>query len=124
MIKSRICELLNIKYPLLQGGMAWVSTAELAAAVSNAGGLGIIGSALMSPEILRNEIKKAKELTTRPFGVNLMLLSPQIKELVEVVINNDVPVVTTGAGNPGIYMEAFHKKGIKVIPFKYFKDFA
>lgn len=116
MIKSRICELLNIKYPLLQGGMAWVSTAELAAAVSNAGGLGIIGSALMSPEILRNEIKKAKELTTRPFGVNLMLLSPQIKELVEVVINNDIPVVTTGAGNPGIYMEAFHKKGIKVIP--------
>ncbi|MBI5042666.1 MAG: enoyl-[acyl-carrier-protein] reductase FabK [Nitrospirae bacterium] len=116
MIKSRICELLNIKYPLLQGGMAWVSTAELAAAVSNAGGLGIIGSAVMSPEILRNEIKKAKEMTTRPFGVNLMLLSPQIKELVEVVINDGVPVVTTGAGNPGIYMEVFHKKGIKVIP--------
>ncbi|MBI3353781.1 MAG: enoyl-[acyl-carrier-protein] reductase FabK [Nitrospirae bacterium] len=116
MIKSRICELLNIEYPILQGGMAWVSTASLAAAVSNAGGLGIIGSAAMTAEILREEIKKTKSLTTRPFGVNLMLMSQQIKGLVDIVLEEGVPVVTTGAGNPGIYMETFHKKGIKVIP--------
>lgn len=116
MIESRICDLLGIKYPILQGGMAWVSTAELVAAVSEAGGLGIIGAAAMSPETLRGEIIRAKKLTTKPFGVNLMLMMGCIKEQIEVVIDEGVPVVTTGAGNPGTLIEKLHSKGVKVIP--------
>lgn len=116
MFNSDICKLLNIKYPIMQGGMAWLGTAELVAAVSNAGGLGVIGAGHMPPDILRNEIKKAKALTTKPFGVNIMLMSPFVKEVMAVVIEERVPVVTTGAGNPGEYIPALKEIGSKVIP--------
>lgn len=116
MFNQTICELLNIKYPIMQGGMAWIGTAELVAAVSNAGGLGIIGTGHMPPEALKNEIKKAKSLTTKPFGVNIMLMSPFVKEVMDVVIEERVPVVTTGAGNPGEYIGALKEIGAKVIP--------
>ena len=115
-MKTRICELLNIDYPILQGGMAWVATAELAAAVSEAGGLGIIGAGNMPADLLRAEIEKARKLTSRTFGVNLMLLSPYIDDVIEVVIDSRVPVVTTGAGNPGKYLDALKQVGTKVIP--------
>lgn len=116
MFNSKICELLKIKYPILQGGMAWIGTAELASAVSNAGGLGLIGAGHMPPDALRNEIRKAKALTKKPFGVNIMLMSPFVKEVMEVVIDEKVPVVTTGAGNPGEYIPALKEIGTKVIP--------
>ncbi len=116
MLKTKITEKFNIEYPIFQGGMAWVATAELAAAVSNAGALGIIGAGSMTSEMLDKEIKKAKSLTTKPFGVNLMLLLPHIEELIEVVIQNRVPVVTTGAGNPGPFVDRLKAAGIKVVP--------
>lgn len=116
MLNSKICQLLNIKYPILQGGMAWVATAELAAAVSNAGGLGLIGAGHMPPDALKAEIRKAKKLTDKPFGVNIMLMSPFVKEVMQVVIDERVPVVTTGAGNPGEYIPALREIGTKVIP--------
>lgn len=116
MIKTKICEMLGIEYPILQGGMAWVATAELAAAVSNAGGLGVIGAGHMPPDELRSEIRKAKALTNKPFGVNIMLMSPFVKEVMAVVIDERVPVVTTGAGNPGEYIPALKEIGCKVIP--------
>ncbi len=100
----------------MQGGMAWIGTAELVAAVSNAGGLGVIGAGHMPPDILRNEIRKAKSLTKNPFGVNIMLMSPFVKEVMAVVIDEKVPVVTTGAGNPGEYIPALKEIGSKVIP--------
>jgi len=108
--------LLNIKYPIIQGGMANISLAELAAAVSNAGGLGIIASGGWDANRLRSEIRKCKELTDKPFGVNLMLMNPHCDELVEVIIEEKVPVVTTGAGSPGTYIPKFKEVGIKVIP--------
>ena len=111
-----ICKLLNIKYPIFQGGMAWLGTAELAAAVSNAGGLGIIGAGHMPPDLLRAEIQKVKQWTDKPFGVNIMLMSPFVKEVIQVVLDERVPVVTTGAGNPGEYIPAFKEIGTKVIP--------
>ncbi len=111
-----ICKLLGIKYPIFQGGMAWIGTAELASAVSNAGGLGIIGAGHMPPEVLRAEIQKAKKWTEKPFGVNIMLMSPFVKEVMQVVIDEKVPVVTTGAGNPGEYIPALKEIGTKVIP--------
>lgn len=116
MIKSKICELLKIKYPVFQGGMAWVADAELAAAVSNAGGLGIIAAMNMDGETLRAEIKKLKTLTDKPFGVNVMLMSPYAEQVSDVVIEENVPVLTTGAGNPLIYMKKWIAAGIKVIP--------
>ncbi|WP_094605497.1 NADH:quinone reductase [Sporomusa silvacetica DSM 10669] len=116
MLKNKICQLLNIKYPILQGGMAWVATAELAAAVSNAGGLGIIGAGHMPPDALKAEIAKAKNLTNKPFGVNIMLMSPFVKEVMQVVIDERVAVVTTGAGNPGEYIPALKEVGTKIIP--------
>lgn len=116
MPKKNLCELLGIKYPILQGGMAWVATAELAAAVSNAGGLGLIGAGHMPPEPLRAEIQKAKALTTKPFGVNIMLMSPFVKEVMAVVLAERVPVITTGAGNPGEYIPSLKEIGTKVIP--------
>lgn len=116
MLNNTICQLLNIKYPILQGGMAWVATAELASAVSNAGGLGIIGAGHMPPDALRSEIQKTKALTNKPFGVNIMLMSPFVKEVIQVVIEERVPVITTGAGNPGEYIPAFKEIGSKVIP--------
>jgi enoyl-[acyl-carrier protein] reductase II len=116
LFNSKLCQLLNIKYPILQGGMAWVATAELVAAVSNAGGLGVIGAGHMPPDALRNEIQKAKKLTDHVFGVNIMLMSPFVKEVMQVVIDEKVPVVTTGAGNPGEYIPALKEIGTKVIP--------
>jgi len=108
--------MLGIKYPIFQGGMAWASNYELAAAVSNAGGLGIIGAGQMPPELLVQEIRKAKEKTDKPFGVNLILYLTYIEELVDAVIREGVQVVTTGAGNAGPYIKRFHDAGIKVIP--------
>lgn len=115
-IRTRLTELLGIEYPIIQGGMAWTATAELAAAVSNAGGLGIIGAGHMPTDLLREQIMRAKELTDKPFGVNLMLLTPHIDELVQMVLDEQIAVVTTGAGNPGKYMSALKDKGIKVLP--------
>lgn len=115
-MKTRITELLGIKYPIIQGGMAWVSEAKLAAAVSNAGGIGLIAGGSAPADHIRNEIRKAKELTDKPFGVNIMLMSPFAEELAQLVIEEQVAVVTTGAGNPGKYMEGWKQAGIKVIP--------
>lgn len=111
-----ISELLGIKYPIIQGGMAWIADSSLAAAVSNAGGLGIIACGGAEGEWVRNEIRKTKELTTKPFGVNIMLLSPFVDDIMDVVCEEGVPVVTTGAGNPGKYMNRLKSCGIKVIP--------
>ena len=111
-----ICKLLNIKYPIFQGGMAWIGTAELASAVSNAGGLGIIGAGHMPPDILKKEIQKCKERTDKPFGVNIMLMSPFVKEVMQLMLDEKVPIVATGAGNPGEYLPALKENGTKVIP--------
>lgn len=116
MIKSRICDLLNIEYPILQGGMAWVATGELAAAVSEAGGLGIIGSGQAPADWVKNEIQKVKVRTTKPFGVNVMLMSPFLEDVMKVILDERVPVITTGAGNPGKYVPALKEIGTKVIP--------
>ena len=116
MIKTDICDLLQIEYPIFQGGMAWLGTAELASAVSEAGGLGIIGAGHMPPDVFRNEIHKVKERTSKPFGCNIMLMSPFVKEVMEVVVEERVPVITTGAGNPGVYIPALKEIGTKVIP--------
>ncbi len=110
-----ICEMLGIKYPVIQGGMAWIADAELAAAVSNAGGLGLIAAMNSNGEQLREQIKKAKTLTDKTFGVNLMLMSPYIDEAVQVVCEEGIKVVTTGAGNPARYMEQLKAAGVKVI---------
>ena len=116
MIKTPICELFGIEYPVFQGGMAWIADAELASAVSNAGGLGIISAMNSSGERLRKEIRKAKSLTDRPFGVNIMLMSPHVEEVARIVVEERVPVVTTGAGNPAKYIPMWKKAGIRVIP--------
>ncbi|MEE8194881.1 MAG: nitronate monooxygenase [Candidatus Bipolaricaulota bacterium] len=113
---NRICEMLGIRYPIFLGGMAHVSRAPLVAAVSAAGGLGIIGSGGMSPDNLRKEISAVRRKTDTVFGVNLMLLDPYIDEQVNVVLSEHVPVVTTGAGNPAKYMECFAQAGIKILP--------
>ena len=115
-LTTRITRLLGIQHPIIQGGMAWTATWELAAAVSNAGGLGVIGAGHMPTDLLREQIRGAKASTDKPFGVNLMLLTPHIDELVQMVLDEGVSVVTTGAGNPGKYMEALQAKGIKVMP--------
>jgi enoyl-[acyl-carrier protein] reductase II len=115
-IRTRLTEMLGIEHPIIQGGMAWTATAELAAAVSNAGGIGIIGAGLMPTDLLREQIRNAKALTDKPFGVNLMLLTPHIDELVQLVLDEHVPVVTTGAGNPGKYMASLQHEGIRVMP--------
>jgi enoyl-[acyl-carrier protein] reductase II len=108
--------LLEIEYAVIQGGMAWAATAELAAAVSEGGGLGIIGAGHMPTDILREELRKTKQLTKKPFGVNLMLLTPHINELIEVCLEERVPVITTGAGNPGSFINRFKEIGTKVLP--------
>ena len=113
---NRIRQLLNIEYPIIQGGMAWVATYELAAAVSEAGGLGIIAAGNRSGEYLREQIKRMREKTDKPFGVNIMLMSPNAEDIVDIVCDERVPVVTTGAGNPGKYIDRFKELGIKVIP--------
>ncbi|MFI5358847.1 MAG: enoyl-[acyl-carrier-protein] reductase FabK [Halanaerobiales bacterium] len=115
-VDNRLTGLLKIRYPIIQGGMAWIATGELAAAVSEAGGLGVIGAGNAPADVIRKEIQKVKERTDKPFAVNIMLLSPFVDEIAELVIEEKVPVVTTGAGNPGKYIEAFKENGIKVIP--------
>lgn len=115
-METRITKLLGIEYPIIQGGMAWVAEHNLAAGVSAAGGLGLIGGANAPAEVVRKEIRMAKELTDKPFGVNVMLLSPHAEEVAKVVVEEGVKVVTTGAGNPEKYMELWKAAGIKVIP--------
>ena len=115
-MKTRITELLGIEYPIIQGGMAWVAEHNLAAAVSEAGGLGLIGAASAPAEVVREEIRKTRELTNKPFGVNIMLMSPYADEVAKVVVEEGVKVVTTGAGNPGKYMKMWKEAGVKVIP--------
>lgn len=115
-MKTRITELLGIEYPIIQGGMAWVAENNLAAAVSEAGGLGLIGGANAPAEVIRDYIKKVKEVTKKPFGVNIMLMSPHADAIAKVVVEEGVKVVTTGAGNPEKYMEMWKEAGIKVIP--------
>lgn len=115
-MKTEITELLGIQYPVIQGGMAWVAEYHLAAAVSMAGGFGLIGAASAPPEIVREQIRKVKELTDRPFGVNVMLMNPNASEVAKVVVEEGVAAVTTGAGNPAAYMEMWKKAGIRVIP--------
>ena len=116
MIHTRINDLLQIKYPLFQGGMAWIADADLASSVSEAGGLGIIAAGNADGDYVRREIRKAKKLTGKPFGVNIMLLSPHADEVAKVVAEEKVKVVTTGAGNPSKYMELWEERGITVIP--------
>lgn len=115
-METRITKLLGIEYPIIQGGMAWVAEAHLAAAVSAAGGLGIIGAANAPAQWVREQIHKVREITDKPFGVNIMLLSPYAEEVASVVCEEKVPVVTTGAGNPEKYMTMWKEAGIKVIP--------
>ena len=115
-MRKNICEIIDIKYPIFQGAMAWIANASLASAVSNAGGLGIIAGGNAPVDMVRNEIRKAKELTDKPFGVNIMLLSDNAEELAKIVVEEGVKVVTTGAGNPGKYMDMWKEAGIVVIP--------
>jgi len=116
MIKSEICEMLGIRYPVFQGGMAWIADGELAAAVSNGGGLGIIAAGNAPADYVREQIILTKKLTSQPLGVNVMLLSPYADEVAKVIAEEKVAVVTTGAGNPGKYMKMWLEAGIKVIP--------
>lgn len=115
-MKTKVTELLKIEYPIIQGGMAWVAEHHLAAAVSEAGGFGLIGAASAPPEIVREEIRKAKELTDKPFGVNIMLLNPNADEVAKIVVEEGIQAVTTGAGNPEKYMPMWKEAGVKVIP--------
>lgn len=115
-MKKKVTELLQIEYPIIQGGMAWVAEHHLAAAVSEAGGFGLIGAASAPPEIVREEIRKAKELTDKPFGVNIMLLNPNADEVAKIVVEEGIQAVTTGAGNPEKYMPMWKEAGVKVIP--------
>lgn len=115
-LKTKLCDLLNIEYPIIQGGMAWVATGELAAAVSNAGGLGIIGAGNSPAEIVKKNIEIAMERTDKPFGVNVMLMSPFADDVMELLYREKVAVVTTGAGNPGKYIDKLKSAGTRIIP--------
>ena len=115
-LKTELCDLLEIEKPIIQGGMAWVATGELAAAVSSAGGLGIIGAGNAPADVIEKEIEKVRELTDKPFGLNIMLLSPFADDIIELAIEKKVPVITTGAGNPGKHVKRFQEAGSKVIP--------
>lgn len=114
-IRTELCDLLGIQYPIIQGGMAWVATGELAAAVSEAGGLGLIGAGNAPPEAVRSEIHKARSLTRRPFGVNVYFLSPYTEQVIDMLVEERVPVVTTGAGNPGKYIPKIKAAGMKIL---------
>mgnify|MGYP002586594626 CR=1 FL=1 len=116
MLRSKLCSLLGIEYPIFQGGMAWVGEYHLAAAVSEAGGLGIIGAASAPADIVRQQVRDARKLTSRPIGVNVMLLNPNADGVAEVIVEEGVKVVTTGAGNPAKYMDMWKAAGVKVIP--------
>ena len=115
-MKTRICDLLGIEYPIIQGGMAWVATHELAAAVSETGGLGIIGAGGAPASWVREQIRQAKKATDKPFGVNLMLMNPEADQIAQIIAEEKVKVVTTGAGNPGKYIQMWKDAGVKVIP--------
>lgn len=115
-MKTEITELLNIEYPIIQGGMAWVADYHLAAAVSNAGGLGLIGSGGAPASWIKDQIREVKKLTDKPFGVNIMLMNPEADEIAKVIVEEKVPVVTTGAGNPAKYIKEWKEAGVKVIP--------
>ena len=115
-METRITKLLGSKYPMIQGGMAWIAESTLASAVSNAGAVGLIAGGSAPNDYLREQIRICKEKTQNPFGVNIMLMSPNADDLAQLVIDEKVPIVTTGAGNPGKYMEAWKNAGIKVIP--------
>ena len=115
-MKTRITELLEVQYPIIQGGMAWVAESHLAAAVSQAGGFGLIGAANAPADVVRNYIREAKSLTDKPFGLNIMLLSPFADDIARVAVEEGVAAVTTGAGNPEKYMQQWKDAGIKVIP--------
>ena len=115
-MKNRFCELLGIRYPIMQGGMAWSSDGVLAAAVSEAGGAGIIGTGGRTAEWVAEEIKKAKKLTDKPFGINLMLMAPNANEIADIACEEKIAFITTGAGNPLPWIGKMHKAGIKVIP--------
>lgn len=115
-MKSSICEMLGIEYPIFQGAMAWIANASLAAAVSEAGGLGIIAGGTAPVEMIRDEVRKAKNMTTKPIGVNIMLLSPHSDDVAKMVCDEGIKVVTTGAGTPGKYMDMWKSHNIKVIP--------
>lgn len=113
---NKVCQILGIQYPIIQGGMAWVADANLASAVSNAGGLGLIAGGNAPKEVIKEEIRKCRELTKKPFGVNVMLLSPYVDEIIELVIEEKIDVITTGAGNPAKYIDALKEVGTKIIP--------
>ena len=115
-MKTEITELLGIEYPIIQGGMAWVGTNELASAVSEAGGLGIIGSGGAPASWVKEQIQQVKKKTDKPFGVNVMLMNPEADAIAQVIVDEKVPVVTTGAGNPEEYMDMWKAAGVKVIP--------
>lgn len=115
-MKTEITELLNIEYPIIQGGMAWVADYHLAAAVSNSGGLGLIGSGGAPASWVKDQIREVKKLTDKPFGVNIMLMNPEADEIAKVIVEEKVPVVTTGAGNPAKYIKEWKEAGVKVIP--------
>lgn len=115
-MQTEITRLLGIQYPIIQGGMAWVAEYHLAAAVSEAGGLGLIGTASAPPEWVREQVREVKKRTDKPFGINIMLMSPYADEVAKVVVEEGVPVVTTGAGNPEKYMKMWKEAGVKVIP--------
>ncbi len=115
-MKTRITELLGIEYPIFQGGMAWVSTPELAAAVSEAGGLGILACGMLTPEEMERRISRCRELTSRPFGMNIVMLSPHVPQLAELAARERLAAVTTGAGNPGQYIGLWKDAGVKVLP--------
>jgi len=115
-MKTAITELLNIEYPIVQGAMAWVADADLASAVSNAGGLGVIGTGHDSKEVVQEKVELMMSKTDKPFAVNVMLLNPHVDDVVDYLIDSGVKIITTGAGNPGRYMDRFHEAGISVIP--------
>lgn len=115
-METKLTKLLKIEYPIIQGGMAWIADASLAGAVSRAGGLGLIAGGAAPADVIRAEIRKVKEMTDKPFGVNIMLMSPFAEDLVQLVIEEKVPVVTTGAGNPGPHIAGWKEAGITVIP--------
>lgn len=111
-----LCNILNIKYPILQGAMAWIADSSLASAVSNAGGLGILSTGNLPIDVVKDEIRKTKELTNKPFGVNIMLLSDNAEKVAQIVCEENIKVVTTGAGSPGKYIDMWRKNDVKIIP--------
>jgi len=115
-MRTAICDLFGIEHPVIQGGMAWLGTAELASAVSNGGGLGIIGAGNAPTSWVREQIRATRERTNRPFALNIMLMSPFVEEIIQVVLEEGVPIITTGGGNPGVYISTFKQAGVKVMP--------